>query len=72
MNKKHQRLFDKHCKHKEKYYIVAGPYDWCWTYCKDCKLRTMPYMVPHTNGEIERDVCFAIWHGREKALKSIR
>lgn len=71
MNKKHQGLFNKYCKHKDKYDIIPGIGDWCWKKCSDCKLIKMPYMVPHANGEIERDICFAIWHGREIALKSI-
>jgi len=70
MIKKHKRLFEKYCKHKEEYdKPFPGPDDWCWSSCSDCKLRTMPFMVKHSDGEIERDICFAIWHGREGQLR---
>ena len=64
MNKELQKLFNKYCKHKDKHDIVAGFLDWRWNSCSDCILRKMPY------GETGRDVCFAIWHDRETALKS--
>lgn len=69
MKKEHKKLFEKYCKHKESYDISPRVGEWCWKDCDDCKLRKMPFMVKHSMGKIERDVCFAIWHGREGALK---
>ena len=72
MKKEHRKLFNKYCKHRESYNICPGIGEWYWKDCSDCKLITMPYMIPHSGsigGEIQRDVCFVIWHGREGQLK---
>ena len=69
MNREHQGLFDKYCKHKDMYDVVSGIDEWSWEKCSDCKLRGMTFMVKHSLGLIPRDICFAIWHGRGSQLK---
>lgn len=67
MRKEHRELFWKHCKHTADYNKRAYSSDWEWKNCSDCLLWKMPFDVPHSgsvSGTIQRDVCFAIWHGR--------
>ena len=49
------------CKHINHYDDIK---DFNWQDCHDCKLKDISWMVPHTMGEIERDMCFAVWHQR--------
>jgi len=47
------------CKHLNRYNDIK---DFNWQDCEDCKLDSIRWMVPHSNGPIRRDLCFAIWH----------
>ena len=69
MKKEHKKLFEKYCKHQESYDVCPMIGEWRWQDCNDCELRRETFMVEHSLGLIARDICFAIWHGREGALK---
>jgi hypothetical protein len=56
-------IFKKTCSH---FKDETGE---AWQNCRvvNCGLKSCKFLVPHSLGSIERDLCFAIWH--EKILE---
>lgn len=59
-----KRLLNMFCVHAIEYH--TGHFVCHWEDCNTCILRDIPWRLPgdigKTQGVVERDLCFAIWH----------